>query len=147
MSDEIPVFHTHPRPRGVRPSLSVADLIGARYAEGGTDKRLGLDCWGLARIVLARLDVALPATPAEALAEARTVAFEVRDAAREGDLLVMECEGRPHVGVCLNATSFIHATKAGGVALARVADWAAATRRRLRFVALATQLELEALRS
>lgn len=110
-------------PRVATPPLSVADLINVRYREFGLCAREGLDCWGLARLVLARLDVHLPRDPADALAREPELFDPVEGVARAGDVVVLQ-GGNPrlHLAVAVNAFQVIHATREG-VRLDRLDAW------------------------
>lgn len=119
MSDEIPVHHVHRRSTS-RP-FSVEGLVGIRYKTGGQDRKEGLDCWSLARIVLARLDLKLPEDPAEALAGEQALGYEVSGALRAGDILLIQTDEGQHVGVALDPFQFIHTTRASGSVISRIA--------------------------
>lgn len=129
MSDENPTVHVHRR--AACAPLKVADLVGRPYEDPN-------GCWSLARIVLARLGVELPADPAAALQGEAALARAVTDAARAGDLLVVQDEEGQHVGVCLNAFQFIHAGRAFGTRIESISVWERTGRvqRRARFYAL-----------
>lgn len=129
MSDENPTVHVHRR-AAVRP-LTVADLVGRSYAEPH-------GCWDLARVVLARLGVALPANPAAALAAEGDLCRVVSDAPRAGDLLLLDGGGAQHVGVALNPFQFIHAARGAGTRIEQIDTWARARKvqRRVRFYEL-----------
>lgn len=87
-----------------------ADLVGREYTGPWP-------CWDCAVEVLSRMGVTLPAVPGEALAarEAWGEPLQARAAARAGDLVDMLADGRPHVGVCLDAFRVIHAVDRAGV--------------------------------
>ncbi len=115
------------------PVITVHDLVGAPYAERGTCARDGLDCWGLARIVMSRLNVHLPREPAQALADdLERREWTSRDplgACRVGDVLILEGgeagggNPREHLGVALGSFQFIHATRVSGVRVDRMDVW------------------------
>jgi uncharacterized protein YijF (DUF1287 family) len=85
----------------------VADLVGRPYTEDG--------CYRLAREVLARVGVELPADPAACLAGRDAIAAEISaPVLAAGDILELDGRGgRPHLGVMLDGFTFIHATGAG----------------------------------
>lgn len=118
MSDENPVHHVHRRAAS-RP-LDLSGLVGIRYKDGGRDRREGLDCWGLARIVLARMDLKLPEDPAEALAGESTLGDVVTGALRAGDVLVIRTDEGQHVGVAIDPFQFIHTTRHSGSVIGRI---------------------------
>jgi cell wall-associated NlpC family hydrolase len=113
-------------------SIDVADLVGATWCDDGqgVDRATGFQCWGLARAVLARVGVVLPESPERALAEWSDAAASLgeerpRELRRAGDVLLMKGEvlghgALMHVGVVINLTQFIHATR-DGVRLDRTA--------------------------
>jgi cell wall-associated NlpC family hydrolase len=111
------------------------------YLDGGRDPAVGgLDCYGLARAALADLGVEIPAEPAEGLALEAELGRELdaSEPTREGDLLVIESDRGPHVGVALSRFRFVHATREAGVAVGRIGVWmrSGKVRRRVRLRAL-----------
>lgn len=96
----------------------IADLIGIPYKEHGRDKT-GYDCYGLAIEAAARFgykldDVLYDNHDLELSDKKRpTLNITPTDKPAAGVLLEMEYENELHVGICLNATEFIHTTKSG----------------------------------
>ena len=90
------------------------DLRGVNYRLGGDDPSTGFDCSGFVRYVFEEESIALPRTVAQQ--------FEVGTHPRRadiepGDLLFFTTEtpGPSHVGIALDATSFVHAPGEGRV--------------------------------
>lgn len=40
--------------------ICIADLIGVPFCDRGRDPKVGLDCWGLCRVIYERLGITLP---------------------------------------------------------------------------------------
>lgn len=104
-------------------TLDVSDLINRPYE--GDDC-----CWRIACLVLARLGVEIPTTPAAALASPEEIFDQLSDrvACRPGDVLEIAGDARPHVGVALGPFEFIHATREAGVRTDRIELWERARR-------------------
>lgn len=112
------------------------DLIGTPFVDGGRDPRTGLDCWGLFRIVMARLGQSVPdytiscfdATEIGAAARrALATQWKKVDVATPGVGVVMDLDPalpglNQHFGVCVNDTYFIHTLIKTGCILSRVND-------------------------
>ena len=95
-------------------ALAVAEgLLGTPYRSGGADPD-GFDCSGFVQYVFARAGVALPRSVREQWRAGEPV--EPEDV-RRGDLVFFAIGGREvsHVGIALDAKSFVHAPSARGV--------------------------------
>jgi cell wall-associated NlpC family hydrolase len=110
-----------------------SEYVGIPWVPKGRD-RSGLDCWGLLRLVMAeRYGVPLPAFTDADPAEREEIAALlignipktgwtlIDPPAREGDGVVFRLLGGPwHVGVALDAETFLHASEGvGSVAMER----------------------------
>ena len=89
-------------------------LRGTPYQFGGEDPDTGLDCSGLVRFVFRQAGVELPRTVAEQFDTGRRV--DPR-ALHPGDLIFFDTmePGPSHVGIAVDAASFVHAPGSGGV--------------------------------
>ena len=88
--------------------------LGVRYRLGGESTKRGLDCSGLVRLILGKLDIALPRTAAQ---QARLGDEVPRDSAllRPGDVLTFGRGQRvDHVGVYVGDGKFVHASSSRG---------------------------------
>ena len=116
-------------------SMEYDDLIGVPFVDGGRTKD-GLDCWGLAMILLERQGYPVPDYPIQA-----TAVQEIADALKDGS----ECGGYErlnapecgcivllrlsmdvwanHVGICIGHGRFIHAYSKTGVCIDRLSRW------------------------
>lgn len=85
--------------------LDRRDLIGIPFEQA--------DCWEVARRALAKFGVELPPDPAEVLCRHGTygMALDPAYALRAGDVLWMSGADGDHIGVCLDAFSFVHGTR------------------------------------
>ncbi len=92
---------------------AAVELRGVSYRLGGASPAEGFDCSGFVRYVFGLYHVELPRTVAEQYAVGARV-----DAARiqPGDLVFFStiAPGASHVGLALDATTFIHAPGDGG---------------------------------
>jgi cell wall-associated NlpC family hydrolase len=105
-----------PAPDGTPGSLALAaalDLRGVPYRNGGSDPN-GFDCSGLVQWVFARNGRALPREAKEQFLVGREID---RDDVQPGDLLFFDTgtHSVSHVGIALDAESFVHAPRANGV--------------------------------
>jgi len=89
------------------------DLRGVPYRNGGSDPN-GFDCSGLVQWVFARSGRALPREAKEQFLVGREIE---RDEVRAGDLLFFDTgtNSASHVGIALDAESFVHAPRSNGV--------------------------------
>ncbi len=113
------------------------EIVGRPYLEGGRDAgSLGLDCYGVVRVGLSDLGVEIPRDQADAVAREFALGrvLAAWEPTRVGDVLVLEAEAGPHVGLAISPFRFVHATRTSGVVVDRVAVWARAgkLRRRVR---------------
>lgn len=105
--------------------IEVADLIGIPYKDHGRDKN-GLDCYGLALLVLERmgkhLDDVIYENHDQALSLQYAPLLNVRqiDFIKEGALIEIHVKGTLHIGVVLDNKQFIHATENQGVRISRI---------------------------
>ena len=90
------------------------DLRGTPYRFGGERPETGLDCSGLVRHVFGTIGIDLPRTVVE---QYETGARIGRRDLRPGDLVFFDTArpGPSHVGIAIDATSFVHAPGSGGV--------------------------------
>jgi cell wall-associated NlpC family hydrolase len=88
-------------------------LLGAPYRSGGADPD-GFDCSGFVQYVFARAGVILPRSVREQWQAGTAVD---RADVRRGDLVFFAIGGREasHVGIALDAETFVHAPSARGV--------------------------------
>ena len=89
--------------------MKYEDLIGTPFIDGGRDKEIGLDCWGLAREMTAE-----------------EMDWERLNAPEEGCLVLLRLSPEVwanHVGICLGGGKFIHAYSATGTCIDRLARW------------------------
>ncbi len=94
--------------------INVEGLVGIEYCapEQMKDPLVACDCWALARLVLARACIELPADPAMCLAREGELGDVVTGLPRAGDVVVLkDGEGGQHIGVCIDRFSVIHQTK------------------------------------
>lgn len=108
--------------------------IGLRYVDGGRDRKPGVDCWGLIRLVYsAELGIDLPSYGDTSAADLIAVAREIGagrngDAwapvacadARSFDVVVMRYNGRKligHVGILTERLDVLHTEKASGAVI------------------------------
>jgi cell wall-associated NlpC family hydrolase len=89
------------------------DLRGVPYRNGGSDPN-GFDCSGLVQWVFARNGRALPREAKEQFLVGREID---RDEVKAGDLLFFDTgtNSASHVGIALDAESFVHAPRSNGV--------------------------------
>ena len=89
-------------------------LQGTPYRLGGEDPETGLDCSGLVRYVFRAEGVQVPRTVAEQFTLGMTV--ETVDL-KAGDLIFFDTSepGPSHVGIAVDAETFVHAPGSGGV--------------------------------
>lgn len=89
-------------------------LRGTPYRLGGEDPRTGLDCSGLVRYVFHAEGIAVPRTVVEQFAIGMTV--KGTDL-HPGDLIFFDTTepGPSHVGIAVDAETFVHAPGSGGV--------------------------------
>lgn len=131
MSEAVPFPVTSRDLEELAGQLVAADIP---FAHGGRDPAVGLDCWGLLRLVYAaRYGVELPDYAVDSTAPRRVEAASVVAAAvrewrpiapgreRQGDgVLLLDEHGRPiHVAVVLGARRMLHASEATGIAVQR----------------------------
>jgi cell wall-associated NlpC family hydrolase len=105
-----------PAPAVTPGSLALAaalDLRGVPYRNGGSDPN-GFDCSGLVQWVFARNGRALPRETREQFHVGREID---RDDVQAGDLLFFDTgtNSVSHVGIALDAESFVHAPRSNGV--------------------------------
>jgi cell wall-associated NlpC family hydrolase len=88
-------------------------LLGAPYRNGGADPA-GFDCSGFVQFVFARAGAAVPRSVREQWQAGS--AIEAAELA-PGDLVFFAIEGRrvSHVGIALDAATFVHAPSSRGV--------------------------------
>lgn len=108
----------------IEPVPSIGDIVlaqyedwrGVRYRMGGTDYR-GIDCSALVQAVFKdAFEMDLPRTSSEQAKLGEAVA---RDEIQPGDLLYFIDRGRKHVGVAVNESEFMHASRKKGVVLSK----------------------------
>lgn len=108
----------------IEPVPAVRDIVlaqyedwqGVRYRFGGTDYR-GVDCSGLVQAVFKdAFEMDLPRTSAE---QAKLGEAVSRDEIQPGDLLYFIDRGRNHIGVAVNESEFLHASRKKGVILSK----------------------------
>ena len=89
------------------------DLRGVPYRNGGSDPS-GFDCSGLVQWAFARNGRALPREAKEQFLVGREIE---RDEVRPGDLVFFDTgtNSASHVGIALDAESFVHAPRSNGV--------------------------------
>ena len=89
-------------------------LRGTPYRLGGENPESGLDCSGLVRHVFRAEGIQVPRTVAEQFAMGLTV---VAADLRPGDLIFFDTSqpGPSHVGIAVDADTFVHAPGSGGV--------------------------------
>jgi len=89
------------------------DLRGIPYRNGGSDPN-GFDCSGLVQWAFARNGRALPREAREQFLVGREIG---RDEVQPGDLLFFDTgtNSVSHVGIALDAESFVHAPRSNGV--------------------------------
>jgi len=97
-------------------SLALAtalDLRGVPYRNGGSDPN-GFDCSGLVQWAFARNGRALPREAKEQFLVGREID---RDEVKAGDLVFFDTgtNSASHVGIALDAESFVHAPRSNGV--------------------------------
>ena len=88
-------------------------LVGGRYAWGGSSPRTGFDCSGLVNYVLGAIDVA-PGRTSESQANAG-VRVERADL-QIGDIVVFQstyARGYSHTGIYVGSGNFVHAADYG----------------------------------
>jgi cell wall-associated NlpC family hydrolase len=111
----------------------IRDLVGVKYTPHGRTVEEGLDCYGVALIVLARAGIHLPDvlyadTDRETNRETmrlleQGVPHEKLDGPEKNCVIELTVCGEPsHIGVCLGDGEFIHATK-HGVAVEPLSRW------------------------
>ncbi len=90
------------------------DWRGVKYRYGGTDYR-GVDCSALVQAIFRdAFAMDLPRTSRE---QARLGDSVPRSEIRAGDLLYFVDRGRRHIGVAVNDTEFVHASRIKGVTI------------------------------
>mgnify|MGYP003289976389 CR=1 FL=1 len=107
-------------------ALTLADLIGIPYKDGGRDLA-GLDCYGLAIIAVYLItgkklrDVSYTSHDEE-LSNKLAPTLNVRKTAeiKAGNIIEMTFNKEIHIGVIINAREFIHATYNMGVKLSQI---------------------------
>jgi cell wall-associated NlpC family hydrolase len=89
------------------------DLRGIPYRNGGSDPN-GFDCSGLVQWAFARNGRALPREAREQFLVGREID---RDEVKAGDLVFFDTgtNSASHVGIALDAESFVHAPRSNGV--------------------------------
>ena len=89
-------------------------LRGTPYRLGGETPEIGLDCSGLVRYVFAAAGIRVPRTVVEQYAAGSNVDFSDLQPA---DLLFFDTSdpGPSHVGIAIDAETFVHAPGSGGV--------------------------------
>ena len=89
-------------------------LRGTRYQFGGVEPTTGFDCSGFVRYVFLQHAVDLPRTVTEQFHVGQDVAGE---GVSPGDLIFFTTvtPGASHVGIALDATTFVHAPGSGSV--------------------------------
>jgi cell wall-associated NlpC family hydrolase len=113
--------------------MTVKDLIGVKYKPHGRTIEEGLDCYGLAMVVLEREGIHLPdvfyaGTDRETNREVirileHGVPHEKLDTPEKNCVIELTVCGMPsHIGVYLGGGEFIHATKCG-VAIEPLRRW------------------------
>lgn len=111
------------------------DLIGVPFVDGGRTKA-GLDCWGLAMILLQRQgyrvqDYPIQATDVAEIAKAlkdgsERGGYERLDAPEPGHIVLLRLSmdvWANHVGICIGQGRFIHAYSKTGVCIDRLSKW------------------------
>lgn len=102
--------------------------IGLPYVEHGRD-RAGVDCWGLARLVMAEVfHVELPEYSNSGnreerlrlIAENRVKFVRVESPVEGALVLASSGNRRPHIGICVNAEQMLHAAKGIGACIVRL---------------------------
>jgi cell wall-associated NlpC family hydrolase len=89
-------------------------LRGTPYRLGGEEPHTGLDCSGLVRYVYGTEGIVVPRTVGEQFAIGMTVK---RSDLQRGDLIFFDTTdpGPSHVGIAVDAETFVHAPGSGGV--------------------------------
>ena len=89
-------------------------LRGTPYRLGGAEPESGLDCSGLVRYVFQTEGIQVPRTVAEQFTFGATVGMADL---RPGDLIFFDTSepGPSHVGIAVDAETFVHAPGSGGV--------------------------------
>jgi cell wall-associated NlpC family hydrolase len=111
----------------------IRDLIGVKYKPHGRTKDEGLDCYGVALIVLGRAGIHLPdvfypdagrETNSEIMRMLeRGIPHEKLDKPEKNCIIELTIRGMPsHIGIYLGNGEFIHATKYG-VAVEPLRRW------------------------
>lgn len=114
--------------------MKYEDLIGTPFIDGGRDKEIGLDCWGLAREMFRRQGIDVPDYQISAMRTAeiaREMTAEEMDwtrleAPEKGCLVLLRLDPEVwanHVGIYLGGGKFIHAYRATGVCIDRLTRW------------------------
>lgn len=111
------------------------DLVGVPFVDGGRT-RDGLDCWGLAMILLKRQgysvsDYPICATAVQEIAEAlkdgsECGSYEHLDSPEYGCIVLLRLSmdvWANHVGICIGHGRFIHAYSKTGVCIDRLSRW------------------------
>ncbi|HEV8397167.1 MAG TPA: C40 family peptidase [Vicinamibacterales bacterium] len=98
---------------GTMALATALDLRGVPYRNGGSDPN-GFDCSGLVQWAFARIGRALPREAKEQFHVGREID---RDEVQPGDLLFFDTgtNSASHVGIALDAESFVHAPRSNGV--------------------------------
>lgn len=92
------------------------DWRGVRYRSGGTDYR-GVDCSGLVQAIYRdAFEVDLPRVSSD---QAKLGESVPRGDIRPGDLVYFVDRGRKHIGVAVDDSKFLHASRRKGVTLSK----------------------------
>jgi hypothetical protein len=101
-------------------SAAADTWLGVPYRYGGTTRN-GVDCSALAAEILDEVGVSLP----RSVSEQRSVGQEIaRDDVTAGDLVFFRLDSSRvnHVGVALDPSRFVHASRSRGVTIDRLDD-------------------------
>jgi cell wall-associated NlpC family hydrolase len=121
-------------PQAVELDLPI-EILRAPYVEGGRDPSVGLDCWGLVRIIYARsFAIDLPSYVGEydVREKKETEKLIFREASHwthveypfRGDIVLLRILGHPvHVGVFVDPDYMLHTRRGAGVRLESLRKW------------------------